>query len=80
MLDVLIPVSEKLRSLTDAGCEIKEIIKQIDLVAKDGVLSTKKLIPTKGRAAGLADRAVGHIDPGAKTCQLIISTVCDELK
>ena len=80
MLDVLIPVSEKLRSLTDAGCEIKEIIKQIDLVAKDGVLSTKKLMPTKGRAAGLGDRAIGHIDPGAKTCQLIISTVCDELK
>ena len=80
MLDVLIPVSEKLRSLTDAGCELNEIIKHIDLVAKDGVLSTKKLMPTKGRAAGLGDRAIGHIDPGAKTCQLIISTVCDELK
>ena len=80
MLDVLIPVSEKLRSLTDAGCELNEIIKHIDLVAKDGVLSTKKLMPTKGRAAGLGDRAIGHIDPGAKTCQLIVSTVCDELK
>ena len=80
MLDVLIPVSEKLQSLADEGCEKHQLIKEIDSVAIAGVVATKDMMPSKGRSAGLAERAIGHIDPGAKTCQLIISTVCKELK
>ena len=79
-LDVLIPVSKKLESLANEGCEKQKLIKEIDLVAMAGVIATKDMMPSKGRSAGLAERAVGHIDPGAKTCQLIISTVCNELK
>ena len=80
MLDVLIPVSEKLESLANEGCEIQKLIKEIDLVAMAGVIATKDMMPSKGRSAGLAERAVGHNDPGAKTCQIIISTVCKELE
>ena len=80
MLDVLIPVSEKLQLLANEGCEKQELIKEIDSIAMAGVIATKDMMPSKGRSAGLAERAVGHIDPGAKTCQLIISTVCNELK
>ena len=80
MLDVLIPVSKKLESLANERCEKQKLIKEIDLVAMAGVIATKDMMPSKGRSAGLAERAVGHIDPGAKTCQLIISTVCKELK
>ncbi|MBT3826364.1 MAG: dihydroxyacetone kinase subunit L [Nitrosomonadales bacterium] len=79
MLDVLIPVSEKLQSLVKDGCEKNIMIKEIDLTAQAGVIATKDLIPAKGRSAGLAERAVGHIDPGAKTCQIIISTICNQL-
>jgi len=80
MLDVLIPVSKKLESLANERSEKQKLIKEIDLVAMTGVMATKDMMPSKGRSAGLAERAVGHIDPGAKTCQLIISTVCKELK
>ena len=80
MLDVLIPVSKKLESLANESCEKQKLIKEVDLVAMAGVIATKDMMPSKGRSAGLAERAVGHIDPGAKTCQLIISTVCKELK
>ena len=80
MLDVLIPVSKKLESLANERCEKQKLIKEIDLVAMAGVIATKDMMPSKGRSASLAERAVGHIDPGAKTCQLIISTVCKELK
>lgn len=80
MLDVLIPVSKKLESLANERCEKQKLIKEIDLVAMAGVIATKDMMPSKGRSAGLAERAVGHIDPGAKTCQLIISTVCKEFK
>ena len=80
MLDVLIPVSKKLESLANESCEKQKLIKEIDLVAMAGGIATKDMMPSKGRSASLAERAVGHIDPGAKTCQLIISTVCKELK
>ena len=80
MLDVLIPVSKKLQSLADKECEKQKLIKEIDSVAMAGGMATKDMISSKGRSAGLAERAIGHIDPGAKTCQLIISTVCKELK
>ena len=80
MLDVLIPVSKKLESLANESCEKQKLIEEVDLVAMAGVIATKDMMPSKGRSAGLAERAVGHIDPGAKTCQLIISTVCKELK
>lgn len=76
MLDVLIPVANQFKTLTAANTEIKEICTALTITAEQGMLSTKNLIATKGRAAGLGDRAIGHIDPGAKSCQLMITTVC----
>jgi dihydroxyacetone kinase-like protein len=76
MLDVLIPVANQFQALTAANTEIKEICTALSITAEQGMLSTKDLIATKGRAAGLGDRAIGHIDPGAKSCQLMITTVC----
>ncbi len=76
MLDVLIPVSEKFLALAKSNVEIKLIAEQLSIEAKKGMLSTKNLLPTKGRSASLGDRALGHIDPGAKSCQLMIDVVC----
>jgi dihydroxyacetone kinase-like protein len=42
------------------------------------MLSTKALIASKGRAAGLGERVIGHIDPGAKSCQLMIEVACKQ--
>jgi len=75
MLDVLIPVASQFKNL--ASQSTHEIAKNLQQVALDGVLSTKDMIATKGRAAGLGERAIGHIDPGAKSCQVMICTVCD---
>ncbi len=76
MLDVLIPVSQQLTLLAAKNCDVKLICATLINTAKQGVLATKDLIATKGRAAGLGERAIGHIDPGAKSCQLMIETVC----
>jgi len=38
---------------------------------------TRDLVATKGRAAGLGERSKGHLDPGAKSCQVMIHAVCD---
>jgi dihydroxyacetone kinase-like protein len=76
MLDVLIPVSNAFVLQATQNNDIKLICATLIHVAEQGMLSTKDLIATKGRAAGLGERAIGHIDPGAKSCQLMIETVC----
>ena len=80
MLDVLIPVSNLFSELVEKSDLPKnEILKQLMAEAERGVLSTKDIAATKGRASYLGERATGHIDPGAKSCQLIIFTICDYL-
>lgn len=76
MLDVLIPVAAQFESLTALGHDAKLIASALTKTAETGMLSTQDLIATKGRAAGLGERAIGHIDPGAKSCQLMIEAVC----
>jgi len=77
MLDVLIPVSKTLINLKDES-NISKVAEKIILVAKDGMLSTKDIIATKGRASFLGERAKGHIDPGARSSQLAIEAICNQ--
>ena len=77
MLDVLIPVSKSLLNNTNET-NINKIADTISLVAKEGMLSTRDIIATKGRASFLGERAKGHIDPGARSSQLAIEAVCNQ--
>jgi dihydroxyacetone kinase-like protein len=79
MLDVLIPVANQFTALANSNVNSQEICKALIITAEQGMLSTKDLIATKGRAAGLGERAIGHIDPGAKSCQLMVNAVCNLL-
>jgi dihydroxyacetone kinase-like protein len=76
MLDVLIPVSQQFTLLAVEGADVRLICATLIDTAQQGMLATKDLLATKGRAAGLGERAIGHIDPGAKSCQLMIETEC----
>ena len=77
MLDVLIPVSRLLGRLTDEGATLPALCEQMTHEAERNMLATKDMIATKGRAYFLGERALGHIDPGCKTCQVAIATVCN---
>ena len=80
MLDVLIPVANQFTAMAAQNASTTEISIALKQTAEQGMLSTKDLIATKGRAAGLGERAIGHIDPGAKSCQLMIEAVCNLIK
>ena len=75
MLDVLIPVSRLLRKLSEEEVSLSELCRQINAEATRNMLATKDMIATKGRAYSLGERAVGHIDPGCKTCEVAIAAV-----
>ena len=77
MLDVLIPVSNSLIELQNET-DFEKVANNINNVAKDGMLSTKDIIATKGRASFLGERAKGHIDPGARSSQLAIEAICNQ--
>lgn len=76
MLDVLIPVANSFVELAAQGVERPAIASALKQVAETGMQSTRNMIATKGRAAFLGERAIGHIDPGAKSCQVMINAVC----
>lgn len=77
MLDVLIPVSTTFTLSAAEGKSLAEICTAIKLAANTGLESTRDLIATKGRAAGLGERAIGHLDAGAKSSQVMVHAVCD---
>ena len=79
MMDVLIPVSEKLNEIKNNNNEIKQGLNEVIKIAEDRMLATKDMLATKGRASFLGERAKGHIDPGARSSQLIIDTICKSL-
>jgi len=77
MLDVLIPVAQIFREKVQKNAELSVLLKAIKDSAEAGMLSTKDMLATKGRAAFLGERAIGHIDAGAKSTQVMIHAVCD---
>ena len=76
MMDVLIPVANCLKEGVEKDIDLKDLMKKTIEIAEKGMLSTKDLLATKGRASFLGERSKGHIDPGARSSQLMIKTVC----
>lgn len=79
MLDVLIPVSTQFTLLAAAGKTPQEIAENLKVVASQGLESTRNMLATKGRASGLGERVIGHLDAGAKSCEVMIHAVCEQI-
>ena len=71
MLDVLAPVS----ALLAEGAELDDIAAR----AAEAAEATIPMQATRGRASFLGERSVGHMDPGARSSQLIIAAACKVL-
>jgi dihydroxyacetone kinase-like protein len=79
MMDVLIPVAACLTELAIAGASTDAILAELPQVAEENMLATRDMLATKGRASFLGERSRGHIDPGARSSQLMIAAVCARL-
>lgn len=77
MLDVLIPVANTFKQMAEQDKSSQEIATVLKQVASMGLESTRNMLATKGRASGLGERAIGHLDAGAKSCEVMIHAVCD---
>ena len=79
MLDSLIPVANSLIADANNHIDLSQALDNAKAAAIAGMESTKEMIATKGRASFLGERAVGHIDAGARTSQLMICAIADVL-
>jgi phosphoenolpyruvate---glycerone phosphotransferase subunit DhaL len=77
MLDVLVPVSETLASNLSRQAPPAETIAGLRAAADAALERTRPMKATKGRASFLGDRSIGHLDPGARSSQLLIHAACD---
>ncbi|WP_314504584.1 dihydroxyacetone kinase family protein [uncultured Microbacterium sp.] len=75
LLDALIPYDEEFRRRVEFGAGIREAMRDAAAVATAAADATAELTPRKGRARPLAERSIGHADPGAVSFALIVQTV-----
>lgn len=72
LLDVLIPVQKAVA--VDGTCAAARA------AADAGLAATRDMRASKGRAAFLGERSVGHLDPGARSAALLVHAVCNVLE
>jgi dihydroxyacetone kinase-like protein len=78
MLDVLVPAHRALADALDAGeTGASELARCTRDAAEAGLARTRDLQATKGRAAYLGERSVGHLDPGAQSSCLLIAALAE---
>ena len=80
MLDVLLPVCEALRDGLSRSLSVPRLLDDMSEAANRGLEATRALQARKGRASYLGERSVGHLDPGARSSQLIVERVCASLR
>ncbi|GAA1023916.1 MULTISPECIES: dihydroxyacetone kinase subunit DhaL [Amycolatopsis] len=70
MVDALIPAISAAEGAADGT--IADVLTAAADGADRGAESTVDLVPRKGRASYLGERAVGHMDPGARSTALLL--------
>ena len=75
MLDVLIPVHDFLLKCQEENKSGTESLHMAAQSARILAEETKDIRATKGRAAYLGERSIGHIDPGAMSSCLMIEAI-----
>ena len=80
MLDALCPALKAFKSEVENGSSLTECLTSAVAAAEKGVEFTKTIIATKGRAAYLGERSLGHQDPGATSSLYILQSMLEVLQ
>jgi phosphoenolpyruvate---glycerone phosphotransferase subunit DhaL len=74
ILDVLIPASDALRASADSRTPADATTAMLN-AADAGLEATRALRASKGRAAYVGERSIGHYDPGAASARLCLHAI-----
>lgn len=75
MLDAMIPAHKAIKASYEADGDVKKAFAAGIEAAEAGIEFTKTIIATKGRAAYLGERSIGHQDPGATSYTLMLKDI-----
>ena len=76
MLDALFPAVRAMQQALEEEHGFVEILQAGAEAAEKGVEYTKTIQASKGRAAYIGERSIGHQDPGATTVMLMLQSMC----
>ena len=77
MVDVLFPAAIAFQEAVSGGKNMSEAMQQMVAVAEQAMKDTIPMIAKKGRASYLGERSIGHQDPGATSCYLMLKSLLD---
>ena len=72
MLDAWIPAAEAGAAAVRRSAGAEQMWREILAAAEAGADATRSMVASKGRAARLGERALGHVDPGATSAVVIL--------
>ena len=75
MVDALTPALLAAKEAKHLG--LSQLLRRVSEAAEAGMKATIPMLATKGRASYLGERSIGHQDPGATSCWLILKTLAD---
>jgi len=78
MLDALLPAVETLEAAV--GDDQDSALRQAVAAARAGAEATTGMLARRGRAAHFKERSLGHLDPGAKSMEMILDSAANHLR
>jgi dihydroxyacetone kinase-like protein len=80
MLDALTPAIKAAQQAEAEQAALPQVVQRMADAAQTGMESTIPMLATKGRASYLGERSIGHQDPGATSCWLIVQALATTLE
>jgi dihydroxyacetone kinase len=77
MVDALAPFADVLSEELDGDAQLGQALLKAAAAARRGADATAELIPRLGRARPLAEKSLGHPDPGAMSFAVIAQAVAE---
>jgi dihydroxyacetone kinase-like protein len=72
MVDALVPAVAAAQAAAANGADVASVLLAAADAADKGAESTVDIVARKGRASYLGERAIGHLDPGARSTALLL--------
>lgn len=73
MVDAWSPAADAAAKAAAEGADPRGVLVAAAQAAAQGAASTIPLVATKGRASYLGERSAGHLDPGARSSELLLA-------
>ncbi len=75
MIDAWAPAAHAARAGLQAGQPAADVLAAAARAAADGAQATRAMMASRGRAARLGPRSVGHLDPGAVSAAALLDSL-----